>query len=192
MRRMISSGLAIFVLAIGTGPANADISGMLKMCANCHGDNGVSAQEATPTIGGIDAEYQENALRAYRDGSRGCGDTPMMCKAAKRLSDDQIEELSHHYGDMPYVATAQDFDAALAEKGKAIHDASGCGMCHGDTPDDAVSAILHGQKKAYLSAALKAYAADERDQPRPMAKALKAMSPEELEALTNYYSSYSP
>jgi len=193
MKKTFLSGIALaLVTAAGIGSASADVSGVLKMCTNCHGDNGVSTQEATPTIGGIFAEYQENALRHYRDGSRSCVDTPMMCKAAKRLSDEQIEELAHYFGDMPYHPAKQEFDADLAAKGKELHDSSGCAMCHGDSPDDADSAILHGQKKAYLSMTLKAYAADERDQPRAMSKAIKTMSPEDLEALTNYYASFTP
>ena len=40
-------------------------------CAGCHGDKGVSANPAIPSLAGQDAQYLVAALHAYKDGSRG-------------------------------------------------------------------------------------------------------------------------
>ncbi|MGP0094458.1 MAG: DmsE family decaheme c-type cytochrome [Xanthobacteraceae bacterium] len=40
------------------------------LCAGCHGERGVSASPAFPSLAGQDARYLADALRAYRDGSR--------------------------------------------------------------------------------------------------------------------------
>ena len=40
------------------------------LCANCHGEQGVSISPAWPSLAGQDALYLADALRAYKDGSR--------------------------------------------------------------------------------------------------------------------------
>lgn len=184
--------VALICATWGANYALADVSGTLELCAGCHGENGISPEAPFPTIGGLYAEYLENALRAYRNDSRDCGDMPLMCKTADRLSDEEIEELAHHFADLEYQPLQQDFDAALAAKGAKIHG-SGCVLCHGDAPDEATDGpILHGQRREYLSRALRAYAGDARDQPRGMARHIKTLAPEDLEALAHFYASFRP
>jgi sulfide dehydrogenase cytochrome subunit len=180
--------IAVFLLV--AGHASADISGMLKMCAGCHGEDGRGGDSGTPIIAGIPAVVQEDALYAYMDGDRTCGSTPMMCKTASSLTEDQIVELAEHFAAMSYVAAGEEFDAALADVGKAIHDKN-CALCHGaDGPDDADSSILHGQRKDYLRYALQQYAAGERTQLPAMEKKTSVLSSDDVEALVNYYASY--
>ena len=40
------------------------------LCANCHGEHGISVSPAWPSLAGQDAQYIANALHAYKDGSR--------------------------------------------------------------------------------------------------------------------------
>ena len=40
------------------------------LCANCHGERGISVSPAFPSLAGQDALYLADALREYRDGSR--------------------------------------------------------------------------------------------------------------------------
>jgi len=172
------------------GQASADISGSLMMCGACHGEDGRGGASNIPVIGGLPAVVQEDALFAYMDGDRKCASTPMMCKAVANLTEDQIVELAEHYSAMPYASAGEDFDAALVDAGKAIHDKS-CAMCHGaDGPDDASSGILHGQRKDYLRYALEQYAAGGRNEMPAMKKKTNALSSDDIEALLNYYASY--
>ena len=91
---------------------------------------------------------------------------------------------------MPYAAAGEEFDATLAQAGKAIHLAN-CALCHGqDDPGDAEASILHGQRKDYLRYALQQYAAGERLQLPAMEKKTKLLSSDDIEALLNYYASY--
>ena len=88
------------------------------------------------------------------------------------------------------LGTAQDFDAALAEQGKAVHDAE-CGRCHSDggaNPDDEAS-ILAGQWMGYLETTFAQYAAGEREQPKKMQEKLDALSADDTKALIHYYAS---
>lgn len=178
------------VLLFLYGPVSADVSGMLKICSNCHGEDGRGVESDIPIIAGIPAVVQEDALYAYFDGDRQCVSKPMMCKAASRMTEEQIVELAAHFAAMPYAAAGEEFDATLAEAGKAIHLAK-CAICHGkDDPGEAEASILHGQRKDYLRYALQQYSAGERKQLPAMEKKTKLLSSDDIEALLNYYASY--
>jgi len=190
-KRNISMKKTVFaVLLFLCGPVWADVSGMLKICSNCHGEDGRGVESDIPIIAGIPAVVQEDALYAYLDGDRQCGYKPMMCKAASRMTEEQIVELAAHFAAMPYAAAGEEFDATLAEAGKAIHLAN-CAICHGkDDPGDAEASILHGQRKDYLRYALQQYSAGERTQLPAMEKKTKLLSSDDIEALLNYYASF--
>ena len=182
----------IFVVLLGLSVqplAQADISTVLPMCTGCHGSDGVGIEANIPTIGGMPATLQENALNAYKNGDRKCGDVPLMCNIVGGLADDQVKELAAHYAAMTYVPANEEFDAALAEQGKAIHDAD-CLMCHGTDPGTAQFGVLHGQRKAFLQYALSQYAAGERTQMPMMEAKTTPLTAEQIEALVNYYASY--
>ena len=154
---VIFSTLVIFT------PAGAqDLGAMIDNCNGCHGSDGVSQWDDMPTIAGVDAFTQADALYLYRDEERPCaeskyraGDTSRtpttMCAVAAELGDDQIEAIAEHYAGLPFVPAAQPFDAALAESGAAIHK-SECDRCHSDGGSNAEdeAGILAGQWMPYL------------------------------------------
>lgn len=185
---------ALFVLIV---PASVGAQDMLKMCIDCHGEDGLGIDSDLPfipIIAGLNVAVQEDALFAYADGARNCASTPMMCKLVSRLTEDQIVEYAAHFSALPYIAAGEDFDAALAESGQKIHKGS-CAKCHGaDDPSEADNSIgagrLHGQRKNYLRFTLEQYAAGERDQLPAMEKVTTPLSADDIEALVNYYASY--
>ena len=182
--------IAFVALFFVCGAVWADVSGMLKICSNCHAEDGRGVESDIPIIAGIPAVVQEDAIYAYLDGDRQCGYKPLMCKSASRLTEEQIVEFAAHYAAMPYAAAGEEFDAALAETGKTIHKEN-CAICHGeDDPEDGEASILHGQRKDYLRYALQQYAAGERTQLPSMEKKTKLLSSDDIEALLNYYASY--
>ncbi len=190
VRKVPARVIAAGALLVIVGSAVADGSRALKMCVGCHGADGRGTEADVPIIAGIPPLVQEDALYAYRDGDRNCGAKPLMCKSVSMLSEDQIVELAAHFAAMPYAPAREDFDAALAEKGKSLH-MGGCAICHGaDDPGDAEASILHGQRKEYLRYALQQYAAGEREQLPAMEKKTKLLSNDDIEALLNYYASY--
>ena len=183
--------ISMVALIALSGPVLGDAAQHMPTCVGCHGADGVSSpMPDVPIIAGIDAVVQEDALFAYRDGGRECWPPGIMCQISAALSDDDIVELAAHFAALPFKPAGEDFDAALAAEGEKIHEKD-CGICHGLNSSDVPEAsILRGQKMAYLRAVMKEYAAGKRDQLPPMQATISALTPEQTEAILNYYASY--
>ena len=200
MKRFAKLLLVILIPTSGSALA-ADLDAMIANCNGCHGDDGVSQWSDVPTIAGIDAFVHSDALYIYQEEARPCatgpyrqGDTSRpetsMCEVAGGLSEDEIEAVAEHYAGLPFVPAKQDFDAALAEAGKAIHEAE-CDRCHSDGGSNAEdeASILAGQWMGYLETTFAQYAAGEREQPKKMQEKMNALSADDTKALIHYYAS---
>jgi len=173
---------------------------LIESCHDCHGANGITTAQDVPTIAGVSATVQSDALKAYKAKARPCtkvnykrGDTKRqgdMCSVAKDLTDAQITDLAGYFAGKPYAALKQPFDAAKAAAGKQIHDRD-CKKCHSsggkDPADDA--GILAGQPAGYLKSALEAYRKGTIEQPKNMKSVVTKLSDADVEALAHYYAS---
>ena len=200
MKRQFFFVLSVLMLGI-PALASADVDALMQNCNGCHGDDGVSQWSDVPTIAGLAEFVHVDALFIYQDEARPCaeseyrqGDTSRaatsMCAVAADLSEDDIEALAAAYAAFPYVKATQDFDAAKAGAGKALHEAK-CDRCHSDegtNPDDEAG-MLGGQQMGYLRDMFAAYMDGSREQPGKMKQVLDAMSADDIEALVNYYGS---
>ena len=181
--------------------ATADVDAMMENCNGCHGDNGVSQWSDVPTIAGLAEFVHVDALFIYQDEARPCaeseyrqGDTSRpvttMCAVAAELSEDDIEAIAVAYAEIPYVKAKQDFDAAKAGAGKALHDEH-CDRCHSEEGTNAEdeAGMLGGQQMGYLRDTFAQYADDSREHPGKMKDKLDALSADDIEALVHYYGS---
>lgn len=189
MRRFIAAPLIAALIAL-SGSAFAENPNMAS-CTGCHGADGASGMMAdVPTIAGIPAEVQEDALFAYLEEARKCWAPGIMCQIMGGLSEEDISELSADFAAMPYKPSNEEFDAALAAEGKTLHMDS-CSICHGaDDSGDGEASIVHGQRIEYLRKVMEQYAAGEREQPPMMQEKVAELSPEQIEAIINFYASY--
>ena len=201
MKRLISIAISLTLGLFASAAMAGDLDSIVADCNGCHGNDGVSQWTNVPTIAGVPEFVHSDALYLFRDEARPCsesqykqGDTSKaattMCAVTADLSDDQIDEIAAYYAGLPFVAAKQDFDAALAEAGKAVHEAQ-CDRCHsegGSNPDDEAG-ILAGNLMGYLEAQLAAYRAGEREQPAKMEEKVNALSDDDVKALVNYYAS---
>ena len=181
--------------------AAADTAALMENCNGCHGPDGVSQWSDMPSIAGIPEFVLADALYIYQDEARPCaeseyrqGDTSRaattMCAVTAELSEDDIDALAAAYAEKGWTKAKQDFDAALAEAGKAIHDAE-CDRCHseaGTNPEDEAS-MLGGQQMGYLRNMFAQYKDGTREQPSKMQEKVDALSDDDIEALVNYYGS---
>ena len=201
MKIMRPAVLSVSLFVLVSSVAVADIAAIMDHCDDCHGDNGASQWTDVPTIGGVAEFVHSDALFIYRDKERPCADSAYrqgdtsrpetnMCAVAADLSDGDIEAIAAAYAEKPYVKAKQDFDAALAATGQAIHEEH-CDRCHSDggTNVDDEAGMLGGQMMGYLETAFAEYASGDREQPNKMKAKLDPLSGDDIKALVQYYAS---
>ena len=189
LSRTVTAIVVATALMVVSNAVNAELSELLKKCTICHGENGISAESAYPSIAGIPVHVQVDAMRGYRQGTRDCGAVTRMCKISEDLSDEEIQELSEYFAAFEFVPAVQDFDATLVTTGRHLHE-DYCEVCHGDSPEDADRSILHGQWSEYLRYSLSQYKIGARKQPPSMRRQTEKLSAYDIDALVSFYASY--
>jgi cytochrome c553 len=150
-------------------------------CAGCHGEGGVSANPATPSLAGQDAQYFADAMRAYRDGSRA---DPSMKAPAAAVDDNASKNLAAYYA-------AQTPKQPLLKKPLTTAElAQRCDRCHGvnGNSTDPRSPALAAQRADYLEQAMRAYRKGGRKN-KAMKAMLDGLSDTEIDNLAAYYAS---
>jgi sulfide dehydrogenase cytochrome subunit len=180
----------------------ATLENHLKTCSYCHGKDGASTDSDVPIIGGYSVEFLVNNLKAYRDHDRDCPDTKYrsgpdkgkkssMCQITKDLKDSDIQQIAAYLSKKKFVHAKQKFDPALAAKGKDIHDMY-CEKCHSEgatqAKDDA--GMMAGQWIPYLHQAIEEFQSGKRPIPKKMKAKLEEVTPEDINALIQFYGSY--
>lgn len=196
---LASSLLTVVVLAFAGNPAyGASLNKLIKDCEDCHGKNGNSTLDASPSIAGMSAVYFKETMTGYTKKTRPAkklkDKKKTMTDVVKKLSDADKVALANHYAKQKFVAFKQDFDAGKAKAGKKLHKKY-CGKCH---TKDATSAeddagILAGQPMGYLKYSMGNYASGKREMGKKMAKKFKKMYKKEgdagLDKLAHFYAS---
>ena len=147
-------------------------------CSGCHGEGGVSTGTA-PSLAGQDAQYFIEAMKTYKDGSR--GDAAMKAPAAS-VDDGAIKDLAAYYAN-------QAPQAPKVRKPLTIEEmAQRCDRCHGvgGNSTDPHSPALAAQRAEYLERVMRAYQKGER-RSKAMAAMLDGLSEADVGALAAYY-----
>lgn len=152
---------ALFLIAVAFAAAPATAAGdpdngrlLAFTCLGCHGIDGYRnayPSYRVPRLGGQRAEYLENALKAYRAGTR---PHPTMQAQGSTLSDQDIADIAAYFeGEAPAA------DDITAEDIGGLEVAATCLQCHGQGGDAVVPKppVLSGQHQSYLVHALNQY-----------------------------------
>jgi sulfide dehydrogenase cytochrome subunit len=195
---VLASG-ALLGLSLATGAMAAD---PVASCSGCHGTDGVSTDANVPTIAGASVAYLSGTLNDYKKKERPCSEVTIsagdkkgtksdMCKVTADLSAADIDLVSKAFSGKKFVRFKQEADAALAAKGKALHEAQ-CDKCHteGGSVADDDAGILAGQPLAYLKAQLAEYKSGKRPAPTKMKPKIDPLQPADIDALAQYYASF--
>ncbi|MCH9694584.1 MAG: c-type cytochrome [Gammaproteobacteria bacterium] len=75
-----------------------------QACTACHGNNGVSVNAMWPTLAGQHEDYLEQALHAYRDGTR---NDPVMSVQAQLVAEKDIALLAKYYAGLEGLETTK-------------------------------------------------------------------------------------
>jgi cytochrome c553 len=68
-----------------------------RLCAGCHGADGISISPNIPNLAGQKKNYIVAEINDYRSGRR---EDPMMSKVAKGLTDRDVEELATYFSNL--------------------------------------------------------------------------------------------
>ena len=172
-------------------------STVVSICIVCHGADGTAPDfKDVPIIAGTPATHIEEAIYSYQDGARRCIDEPAMCEAVFRLSEQEVAEAADYFAAQHRVNSGEPFSDRLAMRGRNLHRQH-CMTCHArpdeDRAEDALGIPLHGQRSSYLRYAIESYFNGNRDTLIPeMETKMRLLTPDDIEALINYYASYSP
>lgn len=85
---------------LSSATASADIQAGKErsiICANCHGEQGISELALYPNLAGQKRLYLKQQLHNFRNGSR---PSAVMAPMAKALSDQDIENLAEFYASL--------------------------------------------------------------------------------------------
>ena len=149
-------------------------------CAGCHGNTGVAAEPANPSLAGQDAQYLATATQAYKDGTR--KDETMKGLVAS-LDDRAIKNIAAFYA-------AQQPQAPKVRKPLSLGELSErCDRCHGlngNSVDPLMPAIA-AQRADWLEQVLNTYHTGSRKS-TAMAAMTSVLSDAETRELAAHYS----
>lgn len=133
------------------------------VCANCHGEDGLSVNDQFPRLAGQSPEAIYKQLSDFRSGARF---NAQMTPVAKQLTSDQLAEVAAYFGHIragPILGRA-DIRAGDPDMERFIHRGDParrippCEACHargvGGPPE---APVIAGQNAAYLERQLLAY-----------------------------------
>ena len=162
--------------AAGDAAAGKDAA---ASCGGCHGEQGVSASPATPSLAGQDAQYLVVALQAYKAASR--ADETMRGMTAS-LDENAMKNLASYY-------TTQEPKAPNVRKPLTTEEwTQRCDRCHGinGNSTDPRLPMLASQRVDYLEKVLHDYKTGARKSPQ-MAAMAEVLTDQDIEGLAAHY-----
>lgn len=162
-------------------------------CAGCHGEQGISQTENTPSLAGQLATYTYKQLRDYVDNKR---TNVMMNAMVQGLSEQDSADLAAWYASLP-AARNKGSSALLSRAEKLVSKGNGakiippCFTCHGSKGEGERQDIpsLAGQRIDYLITTMTEYKTGIRrnDVYSRMRLIAEQLSEEDIKQLAQYY-----
>lgn len=165
-----------------------------KICAGCHGENGVSSTAGIPSLAGQQDQFIQWQLVFFRSGRR---PNPQMAPLVADMSDEDVRNLGAYFHSLPYSTKVADgaINPEQAAKGKTVVAQHRCASCHKDDfRGDRAAPAVADQREDYLIKAL----ADYRSAARPstgvaaMTEAAAGLSDEQIASVSNYLATLGP
>jgi cytochrome c553 len=185
----LATVLAALVLA-GSSALAADeppakIADKVKICAGCHGEQGVPVQKVIPVIWGQNAGYLFYQLRDFKSGARKNG---IMSPIAANLDQSDLLPIAEYFSKLKWPNLEQSpAPADVAKKAQAAAASIGCPGCHlAYFQGDGTTARLAGQNHDYLFKTMNDFRDGTRGNNPGMSDLMKATSPDDIAALAQY------
>jgi len=132
----------------------------VQTCASCHGQDGVSAIENTPSLAAQPDIFLQYQLVFIRDGQR---DPGTMKPYVAKLTDENIRELGAYYAALPPPPAQKEQGTVDEARLKELMGPRRCNSCHKeDFSGQGEAARLAGQRADYLVKSLEDFRAGKR------------------------------
>ena len=185
--------IVVAALTAPAAPANAaertasptgerEYGAKLLVCASCHGEKGVPQNPTIPVIWGQQENYLVKQLHDFDSGNRTFEAMEWM---SSTLSQAEQASAAALFAKKAWPARPAGQAAATAPPIAAV-----CQVCHQQNFVGGLPAPrLAGQSYEYLVEAMRRYAEGERTNNAEMMNIMKALSPDERDAMAHYISS---
>lgn len=189
--RMTFLAAAVATLLSGQLAHAADIAAgkaKAEMCVACHGENGISQMENTPSLAGQPDQFIQWQLVFFRGGAR---KSDVMTPMAEQLTNDDVRNLGAYFASLTPPKGAAEDNPDLSKKGEMAAKGRRCASCHTDSyAGTKAVARIAGQREDYLLKALRDYKSGVRSGGggAAMADVAYPLSEEEITALAHYLS----
>jgi cytochrome c553 len=186
------SQIATFILFLFVAPIAhaADLAAgkeKAEACTACHGDNGISLTENTPSLAGQPDLFLQWQLIFFRAGTR---KSEVMQPMAEALDNTDVRNIGAYFASLtPPAGRTPDDNPDLSEKGRQAATGRRCASCHMDNfAGTKAVARIAGQREDYLVKALHDYKSGVRagGGMAAMADVAYPLSDEEITALAHY------
>lgn len=164
-------------------------------CMNCHGHKGNSLVEAVPRIAGLNANYIETELLAYKYRDRHNKGAFVMTFQAKHLDKNDILELAEYFSEQKRekIKLIWKRDPAMIAKGKDIFfngiPATGMPHCAGCHSGKGYAPMIARQHSKYIIRQFIAFKEGARDEAPTMTGLAKNIDHESIRAVAYYLES---
>ncbi len=173
------------VLLTSGSVSAADIAEKVKLCATCHGEQGIPINKQTPVIWGQDEGYSYLQLRDFKSGAR---KNELMGPIAAALEKSDMLALAAHFKKLKWPNLQQPpAPADVVKKAETASASIGCKGCHlAHFQGDGTTARLAGQWQEYLQATMMAFRDESRGNNPGMSDLMDATAPDDIAALAQY------
>jgi cytochrome c553 len=171
--------------ALAADEPPAQIAGKVKICASCHGEQGVPIQKVIPVIWGQNAGYLFYQLRDFKSGARKNG---IMSPIAANLDQSDLLPIAEYFSKLKWPNLEQPpAPADVAKTAQAAAASIGCPGCHlAYFQGDGTTARLAGQNHDYLLKTMNDFRDGTRGNNPGMTDLMKATSTDQIAALAQY------
>jgi len=187
MRVKLVLVIALLTPLVMSGAAHAadPIEAKAKLCASCHGENGIPQLKTTPVIWGQNTGYMFLQLRDFQSGAR---KNDLMSPIAATLAKEDLLPLATYFSQLKWPNLGQpEAPGGVAAKAQSAVASVGCIGCHLDHfQGDGTTARLAGQQHDYLQKTMMDFRTKARGNNPGMSDLMKATTPEAIDALAQY------
>jgi len=193
MDRKCSFPIAIAAMAVALPltmeiASAASVEENAKICASCHGENGIPQAKTTPIIWGQNEGYLYLQLRDFKSGAR---KNDQMAAIVASLEKADFKALAAHFAGLKWPNLAQPSPSKDdTKKALTVIGSIGCTSCHLDQfQGDGTTARLAGQQAEYLLNTMTAFRDGSRGNNPGMSDLMKAVQPPDLKPIADYLAS---